>query len=262
MREDLIKALTPVHGQAIDPVAMARRDLRKALPKRFYTSATAEWRDGAFVLTLDGKPARTPGRNAVGLPTQAAGDAVAAEWAAQGEFIEPGSMPMTRIVNSALDGVVWEIEGVRAEIVKYAGTDLLCYRADGPQALVDAETAAWDPVLDWARQTLGAEFKAAGGMTFVAQPDSALAAVRAAVAAVRAPLPLAALHVMTTLMGSALLALAVARGAITAEDAWASAHVDEDFQARAWGSDAEATARRARLWLDMSAAARLYAMTA
>ena len=84
MREDLLKALTPVHGAAIDPVAMARRDLRKALPKRFYKSATAEWRDGAFVLTLDGKPARTPGRNAVGLPTQAAGDAVAAEWEAQG----------------------------------------------------------------------------------------------------------------------------------------------------------------------------------
>lgn len=261
MREDLFNQLLPSHGEPIDPVAMARRDLNKALPKRFYKQARAEFRDGAYVLCLDGKPARTPGRNALALPTQAAGDALAAEWAAQEEFIKPGSMPMTRIANSALDGVVWEMEAVQAEIVKYSGTDLVCYRAADPQALVKAEAEAWDPVLDWARRELGAEFVAARGIAFVNQPDAAIAAIGRFVGVVRAPLPLAALNVMTTLMGSALLALAVARGFLSADAAWEAAHVDEDFQIGAWGSDAEAMDRRALRWRDMDAAAKLFAMT-
>ncbi len=261
MREDLFNNLLPVHGEPVDPVAMARRDLKKALPKRFYKEARAEWREGAFALTLDGKPARTPGRNAIALPTQAAGDAVAAEWAGQGEHIEPWTMPMTRIVNSALDGVVWDMEPVRDEIVKYAGTDLLCYRAGEPDSLVAAQAVAWDPVLERARETLRAEFLVGTGIQFIQQPEAAIEAVRRAVAAVRAPLPLAALNVMTTITGSAILALGVAGGWLSAEAAWAAAHVDEDFQIRAWGADEEASARRAGRWLEMSAAARLYALT-
>ena len=262
MREDLFNNLLPTHGEPIDPVAMARRDLNRALPKRFYKEAKAEFRDGAFVLCLDGKPARTPGRNALALPTQAAGDALAREWAAQEEFIKPSTMPMTRIANSALDGVVWEIAAVQAEIVKYSGTDLVCYRAADPQALVEAEAAAWDPVLDWARRDLGADFRVATGLTFAAQSPATTQAVARAVSAVRSPLPLAALNVMTTLIGSALLALAVSRGFLTAEAAWTAAHVDEDFQTRAWGSDEEALARRALRWRDMDAAAKLFVMTA
>ena len=262
MREDLLKALLPVHGEAIDPVAMARKDLIKALPKRFYKEARAEWRDGAFALTLDGKPARTPRRNALALPTQAAGDAVAAEWAAQGEFIEPGLMPLTRMVNSALDGVVWEIDAVRAEIVKYAGTDLLCYRAAEPESLAALQSAAWDPALALAREKLGADFLISAGLTYVEQPAAAIGAIRKAVEGVRAPLPLTALQVMTTLTGSCVLALCAARGWISAEVAWSAAHVDEDFQVRAWGLDEEAAQRRERRWIDMRAAARLYAMTA
>ena len=262
MREDLISNLLPVHGEAIDPVAMARRDLKKALPKRFYKEARAKARDGAFVLTLDGKPARTPGRNAVALPNQAAGDAVAAEWATQGEFIEPWTMPMTRLVNSALDGVVRDMEPVRAEIVKYAGTDLLCYRAGEPEALVAAQREAWEPVLAAAREKLGADFAVSSGIAFVAQPESAMEAVRKAVAAVRRPLPLTALHLMTTLTGSAILALATALGWLSPEVAWVAAHIDEDFQTRSWGEDEQASARRAQRWLEMAAAARLYALTA
>ena len=262
MREDLLSSLLPVHGEAIDPVAMARRDLKKALPKRFYKEARAQARDGAFVLTLDGKPARTPGRNAVALPNQAAGDAVAAEWAAQGETIEPWTMPMTRLVNSALDGVVRDMEPARAEIVKYAGTDLLCYRAGEPEALVAAQREAWDPVLAASREKLGADFAVSSGIAFVTQPDTAIEAVRKAVAAVRRPLPLAALHVMTTLTGSAILSLATALGWLAPAAAWAAAHVDEDFQVRAWGEDEQASARRAQRWREMAAAARLYALTA
>ncbi len=261
MREDLINALLPTHGEAIDPVAMARKDLNKALPKRFYTLAAAENREGAFVLTLDGKPARTPGRNAVALPSREAGDAVAAEWAAQKEFIDPRTMPLTRMVNSALDGVVWEMDGVRAEIGKYAGTDLLCYRAGDPASLVELQSAHWDPVLTMAREKIGADFAVSHSMTFVEQPAAAIAAARRIIDAVRGPLPLAALNVMTTIMGSCLLALAVSQGWMSAENAWVAAHVDEDFQIRAWGRDEEAEARRAARWIDMQAAARLYALT-
>ena len=243
MREDLTKDLLPTHGEAIDPVAMARRDQKKSLPKRFYKEAAAEWREGAFALCLDGRIARTPGRNALAVPTREAGEALAREWAAQGEFIDPATMPLTRIVNSALDGVIREIEGVRAEIVKYAGSDLLCYRADDPETLVAMQKAKWDPPLDWARRELGAELRLASGIAFVEQSPEAIAAIARAVEKARVPLPLAALHVMTTLTGSCVLALAVARGFLSAEAAWEAANVDEDFEMRTWGRDEEAMAR-------------------
>jgi chaperone required for assembly of F1-ATPase len=241
-----------------DPVALARRDLAKALPKRFYKEAAAAERDGAFVVVLDGRPALTPGRAKLALPTREAAEALAAEWAAQGETIDPATMPMTRIVNAALDGVSVQIEAVRADVVKYAASDLLCYRAEEPPSLVAAERAAWDPVLDWARTALGIDLRLAQGIAFATQPKEALAAVKRVVEAVPAPLQLACLHMMTDLTGSALLALAVAHGRLDADRAWAAAHVDEDFQIAAWGADAQATARRDGREADMRAAARLF----
>ncbi len=261
MREDPVKARLPTHGDAIDPVAMARRDQMRALPKRFYKAASAEWRNGAFVLCLDGKPARTPGRNVLALPSQDAGDAIAAEWAAQSETISPASMPMTRIANSALDGVAREISAVQGEIVKYAATDLLYYRAGEPAALLDTQAAVWDPVLQRIGAELGVAFEVTRDFAFKPQSPSALNAVERAVAAVRMPLPLAGLQVMTSLTGSALIALAIARDWIGVEAGWAAAHVDEDFQIRAWGADAQAQSRRQLRWADMLAAARLFAMT-
>ena len=265
MRNDLSKDLFPIHGEAIDPVAMARRDQQKALPKRFYKQATAEPRDGAFALLLDGRPARTPARAALSLPTRAAAEAIAAEWAAQGEFIDPASMPMTRLVNSAIDGVSRAMAETAAEVVKFAGSDLVCYRAGEPDKLAIAQAQAWNPALDFARDKLGARLVLAEGVMFVAQPEEALAAVARAVEAIAdagmaGPLRLAALNVMTSLTGSAVLALAVAQGAMSAEEAWRAAHVDEDFQIQAWGADAEAAERRERRWLDMQAAARLCAL--
>lgn len=245
-------------GVGLDPVALARRDLQKALRKRFYREAAVAGCDGAFVVALDGRPALTPARVRLALPTRPAAEAVAAEWAVQGEQVDPTRMPMTRIVNAALDGVGREAEAVRTDIVRYAASDLLCYRAAEPEALAAAERATWDPVLAWAEESLGVKLKLATGVVHVAQPEAALAAAAEAVRAVAVPLPLACLHVMTTLTGSALLALALAHRRLTVAEAWAAAHVDEDFEIAAWGEDAPAMARRAAREADMRAAACLF----
>lgn len=249
----------PTHGAAIDPVAMARRDLKKALPRRFYAAAIAAPVPDGWAVLLDGRPVRTPAKALLALPSAALAEAVAAEWGAQGEIIDPDSMPLTRLVNSALDGVAAAREATVAEVAKFAETDLTCYRAGEPPALVAAQAAAWDPVLVFAREALGARFVLAEGVMYVPQPAETLAAVRRAAEAEAAgtagPLRLAALSVMTSLTGSVLLALAVARGAMRAEAAWRAAHVDEDHQAAIWGQDAEAAERRVRRWRDMAAAA-------
>ncbi|WP_395666896.1 ATP12 family chaperone protein [Methylocella sp.] len=246
----------------IDPVALARRDLAKSLPKRFYQAATAAPVEDGFALLLDGRPARTPARNKLVLPTRAAAEAVAREWDAQRDLIDPAAMPLTRIVNSAIDGVAREMEATAAEVARYGASDLVCYRAPGPDALVRAESALWDPVLVFAREQLGARLLCAEGVTFVEQPEPARRALlEAARAAGRAQaggaFALAALHVMTSLTGSALLAFAVARGALSPQEAWAAAHVDEDYEMRLWGEDDEALAARARRWREMEAAALL-----
>ncbi len=251
----------------IDPVAMARRDLKKALPRRFYTEAgIGPAVGGGFAVLLDGRPVRTPAKLALAVPSDTLAEALAAEWRAQGEIIEPDTMPLTRLVNSALDGVARAHAATIAEVAKFAETDLVCYRAGEPAALVAAQAAAWDPVLAFARGALGARFVLAEGVMYVAQPESALAAVRHALEAQAegrsGPLRLAALSVMTSLTGSVLLALAVARGAMQAADAWRAAHVDEDHQIAIWGHDAEAATRREQRWRDMEAAAKVVAMTA
>jgi chaperone required for assembly of F1-ATPase len=246
----------------IDPVAMARRDLQKSLPKRFYKEASAAARGGAFALLLDGRPAKTPGRNAFAAPTLAAAQALADEWARQEEFIDPTGMPLTRITNSAIDGVAQAQDATAEDIARYGASDLVCYRAGESEALAKAQAARWDKVLDYAREKLGARLICAEGVNYVEQPEAARGAILAAVKRIAgtgpaAPFALAALHVMTTLTGSALLALAVADGVLTPQEAWASAHVDEDFQMKIWGADDEAVARRARRWTEMEAAARL-----
>ena len=208
---------------------------------------------------------RTPAKAALAVPNEALAEALAAEWRAQGEIIEPDTMPTTRLVNSALDGVAGARTATLAEVAKFAETDLVCYRAEEPAALVAAQAAAWDPVLGFARTSLGAHFILAAGVIHVAQPEPALAAVRQALeretAGASGSLRLAALSVMTSLTGSILLAMAVARGGMDAAKAWHAAHVDEDHQIAIWGHDAEAAARRAQRWRDMAAAAQVAALT-
>ena len=255
IRDDLISALTPRGGEGLDPVELARRDLVKHLPKRFYERAESVETPQGWELRLDGKPARTPARNPLRHASRVVMEEVEREWAGQGERIDPASMPMTRLLNVALDAVPAQADEVARDIVKYAGSDLLCYRAGEPASLVEAENAAWNPVLDWAKETLGARFVLAEGVMFAPQPPQSGEAVARVLAQARDPLTLAALHSMTSLTGSALLALAVWKGRLTADEAWAAAHIGEDHQMRVWGQDAEALARRAARRPDMQAAA-------
>ncbi len=238
-----------------DPMRAAQANMRPAPIKRFYTKAEAREGDGLYGLTLDGRPARTPGKRPLAARRRILMLKVAEEWGRQGETVDPSDMPLTRLVNSAVDGVAETMEETRAEIVRYAGSDLLCYRAEAPESLAERQRAAFEPVLDWAAEALGARFALAAGITHIQQPAQAIEAVRAAVAAFDDPVALAALSVITTLTGSAVLALAVARGRLSAEEAWRIAHTDEDFQIERWGVDEEAAARRGARWREMAAAA-------
>jgi chaperone required for assembly of F1-ATPase len=166
-------------------------------------------------------------------------------------------MPMTRFANSVVDAVVDRVGMVRDDIAKYLGSDLLFYRAGHPESLVAREAQHWDPVLFWAADVLGAHFILAQGIMHVAQPDQAVAAARDALP--HDPWSVAALHVVTTLTGSALLALALHHGARDAGQVWAAAHVDEEFNAEQWGEDAEVTARRSARKLDFEAAVAILA---
>ena len=228
----------------------------RVLPKRFYKAAGVEERGGQFHVVLDGRPIRTPKKNTVAVPARALGEAIAAEWEAQAEQIDPATMPLTRYANTILDGIVGREAEIRADIAKYAGTDLLCYRADASQELVEAQAARWDPLLAWARSDLSMPLVATQGMMPVAQQADTLTRAEAALAGLDA-FRLAAMHTMTTLMGSVVLALAVLKGRVTAQEAWEIAHVDEDWQIRKWGEDAEAAARRQRRWEEMQAAERM-----
>lgn len=252
--------LNDIHEQLSDPdpVRRAQIQMKNPLPKRFYKEVGIGEDSGHFTIELDGRKVKTPAKRTLSLPTRAAAECVAAEWTNQADVIDPATMPVTRLVNSALDGVASELDAVVADIVNYAGTDLICYRADTPQSLVAAQAAKWDPVVYWAADALGARFILAEGIVHRAQPAAAIEAFAGALGKYREPLAIAALHTITTLTGSALLALAFAEGRLTAEEAWSAAHADEDWNIEQWGSDAEAEARRAHRWQDMKAASDLF----
>ena len=246
-----------------DPVSASRQSLKMPPRKRFYERVDVAPEGDLFAVTLDGRPMLTPAKVRLAVPTRAAAEAVAAEWRAQTADLDPLTMPMTRIVNVALDGVRANMDAVAAEIVKYAGNDLVCYRAAAPETLVQAQAEAWDPILAFAAADINARFLCSEGIVHVAQPESALEAVAAKVKRLidigaGAPIALACLNVMTTLTGSALIPIARVSGALSLEDAWRAAHVDEDFQMRLWGADSEAVDRRARRFAEMTAADRLW----
>lgn len=240
-----------------DPMRAAQKNMRPTVLRRFYAVASVAPAAGGFALLLDGRGARTPARNPLVFPTQALAELAASEWAGQGEAIDPATMPVARIANSAIDGVAAAIAETRAELAAFAETDLLYYRAGAPEKLVEAQALAYDPVLDWAHERYGVRFVLAEGVIHLRQPERSLNAIRAELEAVAEPFALAALHVMTTLTGSILLALGVLRGGLTAAEAWRIAHIDEDFQISQWGADDEAMARRAARWREMEAAAKI-----
>jgi chaperone required for assembly of F1-ATPase len=239
----------------LDPQEAARRGTRTPQRKRFYAEAGVIDADGGFAITLDGKPIRTPSGRVVTVPAREIADAIAAEWRAQNETIDPLTMPLTRFANSVVEAVVDRSDLVADDVAKYLQSDLLFYRAGHPEALVALEAKHWDPVLFWAADTLGAHFILAEGIMNVDQPETAVAAARAALPS--DPWSIAAMHVVTTLTGSALLALALKHGVLGPDEVWAAAHVDEDWNAEQWGADEEAVARRAARLVDFVAAARI-----
>jgi chaperone required for assembly of F1-ATPase len=240
-------------NEPLDPMEAARRNMRPKLPQRFYKAASVDEGEGGFRVLLDGRPARTPARKLLAAPSRRVGEAIAAEWEAQRELIDPAAMPLTRLANAIIDGIVPAPQPVRDDIAKYLASDLLCYRADQPERLVARQSATWDPVLAWAREAFGARFVLSEGVTYVEQPPATLAAAAQAIPA--DPWRLGAVHAMTTLMGSALLALAVLERRLTDDEAWHAAHVDEDWNMELWGEDELALERRAQRFAEMQAAA-------
>jgi chaperone required for assembly of F1-ATPase len=240
-------------NQSLDPVELARRSVRPQVRKRFYTAAGVGEGPDAYPILLDGKPIRTPARRTLAAPTRALAEAIAAEWNAQEENVVPARMPLTRLANTVIDGVADKTDAVAEEVARYLGSDLLFYRAEGPQGLVARQAQHWDPVLEWAQEKLGARFILAEGVMFVAQPERAIAAARAAIP--DDPWRLGAVSSITSLTGSALLALALLRGRLATDEAWAAAHVDEDWQRDQWGRDDLAEERRDFRFADMRAAA-------
>ena len=252
------------------PVGAVREAMLPQLPKRFYKQAAVAPVEGGYAVQLDGRSVRTPARKPLEFESEAVAQLVAAEWQAQDKVIDPATMPATRLVNTALDGVAEDPQAVIEDMLRYVSSDLLCYRAGSPQGLVARQSAAWDPVLDWLRDEVGANFVLAEGVMHVAQPREALAAFGARLRMhagkvgggkdANGAMKIACLHTFTTLTGSALLALALAEGQINAEEAWQAAHVDEDWNISLWGEDAEAAARRAQRWSEMKAAADIFSL--
>ena len=201
--------------------------------KRFWTSVTI---DSDHVVRLDGKPVRTPRRRPLTLPQPALAEAVAEEWRAVGETVDPRLMTLTGLVNAAIDRIEPDPSTFAASLAAFAESDLLCYRADSPPALVARQAALWDPLLDWARTRYDVHFEVTAGIMHRPQPPATLARLRDAVTA-RTAFELAGLSPIVTISGSLVAALALIEHAATAEAVWRAAELDEDFQAEQWGRD-------------------------
>lgn len=242
------------------PMQAAQRAMRPPLPKRFYKTVSVAEENGNFAVFLDGKPMKTPAKRSFALPVRALAESAAHEWEQQENEIDPGTMPMTRLANLAIDRVAENATEIAGEVKRYAASDLVFYRADEPEGLVAQQAKHWDPVLRWARETLGANFMLASSINHVAQPEPALASVGEEIDRFKSPFALAALASVTQLTGSALIALMLAHGKFTPVAAWNAAHVDEDWNARTWGEDAEAAARRAQRLAEFEAAAKMLSL--
>ncbi len=227
-------------------------------PKRFYANAAVAGRDnGSFGIELDGRPIKTPADHALAVPSRGLAEAIAGEWNAQGDEIVPARLPLTRLANSAIDGVSERDGEVVQDIVNYAASDLLCYRAASPAELEAKQARIWDPILAWIHAEYDAPFKVGTGVAHLEQPAESLDVVRRVISAL-GPFRLAALHVMTTLTGSALIALAHAKRFLDTAAAWEAAHVDESWQASQWGEDFEAAERQKRRFSEFLNASRFF----
>lgn len=207
--------------------------------KRFWTDVDVVDDGGGFAVHLDGRPVKTPAKAALVMPTRAVADAVASEWAAVDGLIDPMTMPFTRSANAAIDKVAVQFDEVVEMLAAYGGSDLLSYRATGPDALVARQAERWDPLLDWARDTFGAHLRTTEGLMPIDQDPQALAALAKPLHDASA-FELTGLHDLIALSGSLVLGLATAQGRLTPDEAWALSRLDEDWQAEQWGEDDEA----------------------
>ena len=227
--------------------------------KRFYGTVDIVAKEGGFAVTLDGKPMATPAKRSFRLPCRGFADAVAAEWDAQQEEIDPTRMPLTRLASTAIDRVAGRRDEVIAEIASYGGTDLVCCRAEAPADLVAAQRDGWQPLLDWAAARHGATLTVTTGMQPVPQPAASLAAIARAVAGFD-DFSLAALHAVTAACCSVVIALALADGRLDSDGAWACAHVDDIYQTGRYGGDPFEAPGMAALRREIAAAARVFAL--
>lgn len=210
-------------------------------PKQFWKSATVVAVDGGHTVHLDGRPVKTPSKAGLIVPTAAMAAAMAAEWDAQVELVDPRTMPVTRCANSAIDKVRVQHADVSAMLAEYGDSDLLCYRAADPEGLVRRQAEGWDPVLEWAEKELGVRLRVAQGVMHVKQDPVALKRLREELDAFD-EFALTAVHDLISLSGSLVLALAVTRNALLPEDAWTLSRIDEHWQIEQWGADEDANA--------------------
>jgi chaperone required for assembly of F1-ATPase len=240
-----------------NPMKRAQKQMLTPLVRRFYKQVSVVGQGDDFFVLLDDKPVKTPARHSLAFPTRAAAELVAAEFSNQQTEINPTKMPVTRLANTAIDGVVNEIDAVLDDIKRFCGNDLLCYRADAPDSLVLRQTDAWDAYLNWIRDEYSVRLSITEGVMHVRQPVESIEALGQVLVTYADSHSLTCLHAMTTLMGSAVLALAVATRHATPEEAWGAAHLDEDWTIENWGPDDEAIQRRDYRWLEMIAAVQM-----
>lgn len=234
------------HIPPLDPMVAARKGFRESEErlKRFWKTVDVAQGEGGWTVLLDGRAPKTPAHAKMTLPTEAAARLVADEWAAQGEFIEPGTMPATRLASTAIDRVSQVRDAVADEIAAYAGSDALCYVAEHPTPLVERQAREWAPWRDWAGRELGVVLEPAEGIVHRAQDPAATARVKELALGLD-DFALTGLAAVTPLLGSAILGLAVQRGVLSGEAAFDLSRLEEAFQEAQWGVDEEAAERTA-----------------
>jgi chaperone required for assembly of F1-ATPase len=227
--------------------------------KRFYTQARAAPAESGFTVTLDGKPLRTPGKATLLVPTEALAVAIAEEWQAQSDDIDPLQMPLTRLAATAIDRVAPQRGAAVAEILAYVGSDLVCFRASEPAALVARQESVWQPLVAWVRERYDVALAVTTGIVAAPQQPRVADAIRRVVESL-APLPLTVLHALTTAAGSVVVGLAAMEGRLDVAGIWAAAQLEEDFQIERWGEPPESAARRQALRRDIEASCRFLAL--
>jgi len=236
---------TPSEDAALPsgPKYMSKADSERPKPKRFYKEVSLKASNDQYEILLDGRVIKTPMKSTLAVKTEPLGIAISDEWSAQGEEIDSETMILTKLANTALDRVAPRRGDILEELVSYGANDLLCYRATDPNSLVELEQKVWDPILNWIKEQHNIRLELAAGVVHVSQSSSEITKL-AGLYDQFDEFELTALHNMTTMLGSAVLPLALILGEWETEDVWAAAHLEENFQIERWGEDEQAQNRR------------------